>query len=342
MRGAWLVGLGLMGCGADAPAERDVAAEVVDRCTTPCFDGDPCTDDRCEAATGACVFVPRNPERACQHDRHCEVDDPCVIGRCAVDSCGLDRCVTEVAAECTVCEENVDCDDADPCSIDVCVGGTCRTITSSYCEPRCFDGRLGPGEVRLEGIAWSEPCACECDSGLLLQPLDVEATTLAFDGLVASGCTTTCEPFSTICEPLDRAEKYVVWGAWSADPSHLDVHGWCMSQDRLDVSRTWTGKLVQGAVESELLLHVEDSTAATLEGAPCDACPLRLGTVATRLVRGAGHARELPFVLQDGDTSIAVRAYLYPTPDGFSAPVVRVDGPLGQGTVVAVLVLRFL
>jgi len=165
-----------------------------------CDDGDPCTDDTCDA-TGGCIHVPVpeytpcddgndcNGNEYCHEDGGCYADyplicfddgNPCTDDRCdpvvgcvyeerSCDDqnvCTADSCDPE-SGECIHVESNGPCDDGNPCTVaDACGGGTCHGGAPVACVPLdpCHDaGACDPGS----GLCSNPPAAdgTECDDG---------------------------------------------------------------------------------------------------------------------------------------------------------------------------------
>jgi len=196
-----------------------------------CFDGDPCTDDRCDPTTGQCVFIPRDAARACTQDRHCDDRNACTVDACATDAeCGFMRCRNERLPDCRTCDEG--CDDGDHCTTETCgADGFCDFVREPLCAPRCSLSRgdlQGPsflhvGPATLQGMAFSRQTsscatACACAGELLMSdsgaftPLVGEADwTCAFTGLCDGAPAVTCQP-------LRHGRQYLVWGEALAAP----------------------------------------------------------------------------------------------------------------------------
>ena len=99
-----------------------------------CDDGDDCTTDFCDPATGVCVSLPiPSCEPGCLTDEDCALGDMCMVGVCLENLCeaapapdGMacddgDVCTTNdlcLDGECVGSPR--DCDDANDCTIDVC------------------------------------------------------------------------------------------------------------------------------------------------------------------------------------------------------------------------------
>ncbi len=108
-----------------------------------CDDGDPCTNDICDPATGGCVNIPI---------QGCE---------------GEPEGTVEGQTEGEFCATNLDCDDGNPCTEDVCdpILRICTHTFIQGCEGQS-EGSV-EGEGVAEGQSEGEGCltAAECDDG---------------------------------------------------------------------------------------------------------------------------------------------------------------------------------
>ncbi len=98
---------------SDAGSVMDASADGgMAGCAGSCDDGDPCTDDCCQA--GACTHTPNTAP--------CDDGDPCTSGDvCASGACGGTA---------------YSCDDGDPCTDDMCAGdGSCSHTPIGSCAP---------------------------------------------------------------------------------------------------------------------------------------------------------------------------------------------------------------
>ncbi|MDP6946248.1 MAG: lamin tail domain-containing protein, partial [Myxococcota bacterium] len=82
------------------------------------FDGDECTDDLCNEATGECVYAPL--EDCCETSLDCDDGDSCTTDSCDV---GTGACKHVAISGC--CQTSEDCDDNNPATIDTCDNNTC-------------------------------------------------------------------------------------------------------------------------------------------------------------------------------------------------------------------------
>ena len=133
--------------GGDPCVVSACAGGVCVSSTTSCDDGDPCTEDACEA-DGSCVVTPLPVGSACDDGLDCTLEDVCdVQGACAGapdcddgDPCTDDACDAEGCVSAPV-----DCADDDPCTLDTCgAGGQCKSQSISGCtDPVVCDGPAG-------------------------------------------------------------------------------------------------------------------------------------------------------------------------------------------------------
>ncbi len=107
-------------------------------CTPPdCSDGNPCTDDSCNGATGVCEHT--NNSNSCNDGLYCNGADTCSGGSCLVhagDPCAPTRICCEGTNTCAdECCDDPTCDDADPCTgVGTCVAGLCHPTFTADCN----------------------------------------------------------------------------------------------------------------------------------------------------------------------------------------------------------------
>ena len=152
-----------------------------------CDDGNSCTTDSCDVATG-CQHVPTNETQPCLN--HLGQEGTCVLGlcqtECATDEdcddeidCTADSCDTE-AGKCGHTPQDAICDDGNLCTDDSCVVGVGCVYgnNSVVCAPStCASGDFLP-EVNCKDGACPNPVPEDCN-----------------DGDVCTG-TETCDPLS--------------------------------------------------------------------------------------------------------------------------------------------------
>ncbi len=106
-----------------------------------CFDGIPCTVDRCDEAIRGCVFEP--DDARCDDGFFCNGSESCTPGDCVagVPPCEELALCDEEARHCLSvplpCDEDAECDDDNPCTNDTCADGFCER---SYNLANCDDG----------------------------------------------------------------------------------------------------------------------------------------------------------------------------------------------------------
>ncbi len=163
--------------------DQCVGGECQGVAAVDCDDGEPCTDDTCDAATG-CAHAPATGP-ACDDGDPCTANDACVDGACTGEpdpTCG---------GTCT-CATDDDCVGAgeDPCQPAVCEGCQC-VVTSLADGIPCEDGDLcTTGDTCQAGACTSGP-ALDCD----------DANPCTVDGCSpAAGCFHDPAPNGTPCD----------------------------------------------------------------------------------------------------------------------------------------------
>ena len=159
---------------SDTPCDDGDACSATDKCTDgvcagkaiECMDGNPCTEDVCDAVFG-CAFTPLNI--ACDDGDACTLGDNCIDGSCAPgvaiacddgnsctdDSCGEAGCIHAPNASA--------CDDANACTQeDVCSGSVCQGQEAVVCTDGegCTDDGCDPST----GCTFTNN-ALACDDG---------------------------------------------------------------------------------------------------------------------------------------------------------------------------------
>jgi hypothetical protein len=150
-----------------------------------CDDGNPCTNDGCDPATG-CTYA--NNQAACIDGNACTLGDICVDGDCEPggnalacadgNPCTSDSC--DPATGCLFENNSLQCDDSNACTqLDVCSGGGCigsdelncddqNSCTTDSCD--AVDGCLSTGmadETPCAGAdeAYCQNATCVCKPG---------------------------------------------------------------------------------------------------------------------------------------------------------------------------------
>ena len=219
----------------------------VDLCAgKSCDDGDPCTYDECEPATGECQHYqfPSAPPEArypmCNVDDDCDDGNPCTADTCVPDGggCGTvawNYCSSEPIVGCGGCQV-AGCDDGNPCTLDICHSdGSCEFVPAEDCAFGCsgVDVRshsdamysLAPGTpVKLAGaiapdayaLCDDAQCNCSGDPGLvdaagMYMGLSPGSPTNGDDS--AWYCNYNyCSDQTPVCAPVLYDAAYWMWG----------------------------------------------------------------------------------------------------------------------------------
>lgn len=146
-----------------------------------CEDGDPCSDDECESASGQCKNVPLKDGAKCDDDNDCTSSTVCTGGACkgTADPDG------------TSCDDNNDCTDQEKCAQGQCVGQPDPTADGTSCN----DGNGCTGnEGCASGVCSGAPDAAVCDDG---DPCTLDSCADQFGNAKCShtavGAGTTCD-----------------------------------------------------------------------------------------------------------------------------------------------------
>ena len=154
-----------------------------------CDDHDPCTLDRCDPATGACLHDPAPDGGACDDQDACTTLDRCAAGACKGltlgNCCGNGYCEAGETCGCDADCHGQPCDAPDACTDNAtCQGGLCLGELVPAC---CGNGLCEPGET----------CACAADcQGQPCAAADacVTAATCQPDGACGGG-----QPLAVCC-----------------------------------------------------------------------------------------------------------------------------------------------
>ncbi|MFH1531264.1 MAG: hypothetical protein ABIK09_11110 [Pseudomonadota bacterium] len=235
---AWRCVEGADGCGFCGQAPLD------------CDDGEPCTEDSCDPATGDCVHASIGEGEDCDDGDLCTVADTCdATGACTgltldcddLNGCTLDECAP-LTGECTHVNVAVACDDGDPCTEgDVCAGGACQPGPDGPdCDDAndCTDDVCDPGTGGCVHTPSAAPGCCESDEDCnddnactadTCDPEDGSCANVAVDGAPCDdgdACTLedacidgACTPAADLdCEDLNECTTD------SCDPNSGCVH----------------------------------------------------------------------------------------------------------------------
>jgi len=137
---------------------------------TPCGDGNDCTFDLCDPATG-CVYPAVEGFKACDDGDACTVTDACASGECkgtgALPCVDGNQCTEDSCASATGCVytpiDDLLCDDGDACStVSKCIGDKCTGIAGLDCD----DGDACNGVETCDAGGCQDGAALQCDDGI--------------------------------------------------------------------------------------------------------------------------------------------------------------------------------
>jgi len=167
---------------ADACSAVDVCVdgECVGTEWTACADGNLCTDDTCDAASGDCAAVPNTAP--CDDGNVCTEGSACADGACQLgqptlncddgNSCTIDTCDAKAGCGTVPTADGEACDDGDDCTVDtVCAAGMCKG-TPRDCDDKdictvdtCWPGVQCVNKSLAELCTDNNPCTDEtCDA----------------------------------------------------------------------------------------------------------------------------------------------------------------------------------
>ena len=140
-----------------------------------CDDGNPCTDDFCDAGTGQCYYV--NNNAPCEDGNKCTINDRCENGTCKpgtpkdcsdTNPCTLNEHCDPATGQCVFNpNEGAPCDDGNACTVgERCSGGQCLG-GQDYCQAQHQSCVPGPGQniclpVSCVEVFGFPTCPCVC------------------------------------------------------------------------------------------------------------------------------------------------------------------------------------
>jgi hypothetical protein len=136
-----------------------------------CDDGNPCTTDVCDTATG-CVSKPES-------GASCDDGDPCT---------SKDACKNGVCSGAAI----VDCDDDNPCTIDACDPVT-KTCTNTPTSGACSDGDACTTDACTGGKCVSTPIVCDDGDACTTESCSPATGCASFDVVCDDGSVCTAD-----------------------------------------------------------------------------------------------------------------------------------------------------
>ena len=243
-----------------------------------CDDGDPCSQDSCDTASGACLYSPGTG--LCDDDNACTTADACVDGVCkgkatsgtpcddsntctGADSCVSGKCTGKALSK--TCDDGSACTQNDACtSLGVCVGiaNSCddgNACTSDACDPatgKCSTLVLANGAFCSDGDACTSGDVCsagacvsfsKCDDGNACTTDSCSSTGTCTNAAVAAGsacsdgdaCTSGDKCAGTTCTGAAAGCKVLWQEAFLA----CEAKDWSLD---LAEAATWSAWKVDG------------------------------------------------------------------------------------------------
>lgn len=154
---------------------------------TDCDDGDVCTDDSCDPVTGEC----RNevvPLRSCDDGDACTSADVCQVG--------VEHCAGTPTENC--CESAEQCGDGNPCTIDGCTMNQC-THDAKDCDDG--DACTVDGCSPLDGECMSAPKNCDDQDESTVDSCD-QATGMCVNEASCREIGTLCDSAADCCSDV--------------------------------------------------------------------------------------------------------------------------------------------
>jgi hypothetical protein len=219
-----------------------------------CDDGDPCTVDRCDAATAGCVHEPK-----------CTAPGACTIARCGADG----ACTFAAVADGLGCDDGVACSQGDACRAGQCassastcaLGGAWPTAGHDAGRSRATT-RLGP---RAPALAWPAP-GPQAASFVIADDETIYAASA--DGVRAVSPAGVATPFASVAATdLALRQDGVVYAVVAGGLQALDAAGaaqWTFSPAALAPAIGPSGALYEASAFALQALAPDGATLWTL------------------------------------------------------------------------------
>ncbi len=143
--------------GTAAPRGRVAGTGTQCTCDLDCGDGNACTDDYCNAVTGACDHVNANAGTLCGGTNFCNQDTCDAVGGCTGTGggspCDLSETCNEATDHCDSCATAAECTAyTDPinCRTGGCVGGRCEGVSDCTDDEFCDTDGIANGICTLD------------------------------------------------------------------------------------------------------------------------------------------------------------------------------------------------
>lgn len=244
------------GCLLETPLAAGRTCSDDDRCTTgdrcdgagfcvpeapaACDDGNPCTEDSCDATWG-CSYVSTNGP--CDDESLCTTNDACQFGQCrgtAITCNDQNACTADSCDPLVGCQFlPVVCDDGNPCTADACspglgcthtpVSGTCDDGIACTSGDTCVGGQC----LGLPGCDDEDPCTIDvCDRVEGCVPVERSPCPVGLVEITAVGVDASSTP---------ATPGFGQWFALSSEATEpIAVSNWLLIGDSCDCEATLT------------------------------------------------------------------------------------------------------
>ncbi len=246
-----------------------------------CDDGNPCTIDSCNTATGKCSAAAVKDGTACDDGQLCTLNDVCSAGKCLAGQpkeCGSGgkacvegfceassgKCKTKPSAKGTLCDDGMFCTQNDACDANGnCEGGEKKDCSSL--SETCVSGTCDEGKKAC--VAVNDPKNTECNDGQYCTIKD------ACDG--NGGCTInklrSCATSTTACQvnQCDEAKNTCALVA-AKDGTECSDGDKCTSGDTCKSGKCLSG--VETCKNCKLASDCNDNNVCTNDSCTLGAC----------------------------------------------------------------------
>ena len=171
-----------------------------------CGDGDDCTKDGCNSATGACTHKPAPMNgKGCDDGNACTIQDACAAGKCGgvAPNCDDGNPCTEDGCDkvggCVHPNNAAQCDDGNPCTAgDLCQNGKCEGgVSTCQCQQTADCAKLDDGD----------PCNGQIVCVLPGNTCQVDPTTVVkCSGQTGACVSSQCKPATGKCVTEAKAD----------------------------------------------------------------------------------------------------------------------------------------
>ncbi|MSP91374.1 MAG: hypothetical protein EXR79_06170 [Myxococcales bacterium] len=250
--------------GEKVPCSDGNACTVGDACVTGgkcsggaapvCADGNPCTQDSCDPATG-CQNVPWPASAAipCNDDNVCTFGDQCSAGACVP---GKNACQCQATADCAAGDDSNPCNGGLQCVKGACVpdgkGVTCPvtgdSCTMNTCDPKstlCVASVLPDGQTCGSSTACTSGGQCKAGAcqGAAATTCD-DANPCTKDACTAQGCS----HIAVVGTPCDDANPCTAGDACSVGGTCGGGANTCGCQTDADCAKQDDGNFCNGVL----------------------------------------------------------------------------------------------